>query len=179
MTSLTLAQVAVDETTRSILQIAGELLIVALLVLGTLFCVLGAVGMARMPDLYSRMQASTKAGTLGVVCLLLATAIHAASLMVFVEGVLIVLFLFLTSPIASHLIARSSYFVDVPRWKNTQLDELRGCYDRTSHRLDPHGDEGDLGSAPPPIPHPAGRPQTASNPHNQGESEPRQIRQAR
>lgn len=178
LAQISLEQLGVDPTPKGLLEVVAEIVIVGLLVLGTLFCVLAAIGMARMPDVYSRMQAATKAGTLGVACLLLASALHAASLPVIVEGVLIILFLFLTSPIASHLIARSAYFVDVPMWKNTTIDELRGCYDRASHRLDPKGDE-DLGHAPAPIPHPAGQKRAGNATQNEGGSESPAIRQAR
>lgn len=168
-------QLGVEPTPKGLLEVCAEIVIIGLLVLGTMFCVLAAIGMARMPDVYSRMQAATKAGTLGVACLLLATSMHAASLPVIVEGILVILFLFLTSPIASHLIARSAYFVDVPRWKNTTIDELKGCYDPNSHRLDSGGDQ-DLGHAPAPIPHPAGQRKDAQN---RGDSETPPIAQAR
>ena len=44
-------------------------------------------------------------------------------------------FVFLTAPVAAHMIARASYFVGVPLWEGTIIDELRGHYDRRTHRL--------------------------------------------
>lgn len=110
-------------------------LTVALVLTGGFFCVLAAVGLLRMPDVYCRMQAATKAGTLGVGCMVLAVATHFASLHVVLESVLVIGMLFITAPIASHLIARAAYFVGSPLWDGTAHDEMRGCYDADSHML--------------------------------------------
>jgi multicomponent Na+:H+ antiporter subunit G len=44
-------------------------------------------------------------------------------------------FVFLTAPVAAHMIARAAYFVGVSLWEGTMIDELRGHYDRRTHRL--------------------------------------------
>ncbi|MGP1345212.1 MAG: monovalent cation/H(+) antiporter subunit G [Phycisphaerales bacterium] len=107
----------------------------ALLWIGSTFCLLAAIGILRMPDVYTRMQAATKAGTLGVACIILGVAAHFGSLATAAEAFLIVAFLFLTAPVASHLIARAAYFVDVPKYKGTEVDEMEACYDDDSHEL--------------------------------------------
>ncbi|MEL7472924.1 MAG: monovalent cation/H(+) antiporter subunit G [Planctomycetota bacterium] len=104
-------------------------------VLGTLLSLLAAIGIARFPDVYTRMQASAKAGTLGVACLALAVPAHFASVGVFAEAMLVVVFFFLTAPVASHLIGRAAYIAGNPMWARTTIDELRGCYDHESHVL--------------------------------------------
>ncbi len=53
-----------------------DLIVALLLVVGAAFLLLAAIGVIRMPDLFSRMSAATKAATLGVSCLLLAAALH-------------------------------------------------------------------------------------------------------
>lgn len=111
--------------------IAGTLLLV-----GASFCLLASIGVIRMPDVYTRMQAATKAGTLGVACIILGVAAHFGSLGTAAESLLIVAFLFLTAPVASHLIARAAYFVDVPKWKDMEIDEMEACYDDETHELD-------------------------------------------
>ncbi len=98
----------------------------ALLFIGAVFTLLGAVGMLRMPDLLTRLQASTKAGTLGVGFILLAEVVHFGSLGVAVRILLIIAFLFLTAPVAAHMIARAAYYRRVPLWQGVRLDELRG-----------------------------------------------------
>lgn len=115
----------------------NQILAAGLLILGTGFCLLAALGIFRMPDLYMRMQAATKAGTLGVGCCALALMAHYGFGVVAAEAGLIVLFLFLTAPIASHLIARAAYFVGVKQWDGSIVDEIAPCYDPESHEL--HG----------------------------------------
>lgn len=102
----------------------ADVIIVVLVLLGCGFGLLAAVGVVRMPDLYTRMQSATKAGTLGVVCVVLAAAIHFGSAGVAVEAMMVVLFFFATAPIASHLIGRASYRAGVPLWSRTTRNDL-------------------------------------------------------
>lgn len=97
----------------------------ALLVLGSGFMLLAGIGVLRLPDLFMRMQAATKAATLGVGCMLLAVAVHFSDLAVTTRVVLVIAFVFLTAPVAAHVIARAAYSVGVPLWEGTFCDELR------------------------------------------------------
>lgn len=106
-----------------------------LVLTGAIFCLLAGVGVARMPDLYMRMQAATKSGTLGVGSVLLGVAVYFRNLDVLVQCGLVILFLFLTAPIASHLLARAAYLVRIKPWRDTEIDELAGCYEPETHRL--------------------------------------------
>jgi multicomponent Na+:H+ antiporter subunit G len=108
----------------------------ALMAAGATLMLLAAVGVVRMPDLYSRMQAATKASSLGSGCLLLAVAVHFADLAITVRVLLIVVFILLTAPVSAHVIGRAAYFVGVPLWEGTAVDQLRGRYDRRTHTLD-------------------------------------------
>ena len=103
-----------------------EVVTVALMVVGAVLSLLAALGVVRMPDVYSRMQSATKASTLGVGCTMLAVAIDFAELAITIRVVLIVAFVFLTAPISAHMIGRAAYYVGVPLWEGTTLDELRG-----------------------------------------------------
>jgi multicomponent Na+:H+ antiporter subunit G len=109
------------------------------LVIGASFLLLAAIGIIRMPDLYSRIQAATKASTLGVGCIILALAIHFADTGVSVRALLVIAFFFLTAPVAAHVIGRAAYFVGVPLWDRTIIDELRGHYHSRTHKLDSSG----------------------------------------
>lgn len=124
-------------------------LTVGLVLIGGFFSVLAAVGLLRMPDVYTRMQAATKAGTLGVGCMVLAVATHFVSLDVVLEALLVLGMLFITAPIASHLIARAAYFVGSPLWDGTAHDEMRGCYDADSHILHQKPADAEDGSSDP------------------------------
>ncbi len=97
--------------------------------IGVVFCFLASVGIIRMPDLYMRMQAATKAGTLGVSCIVVAAAIYAGSVLIAAEVALIVLFFFLTAPVATHLVARAAYLDADPIWDRAWRNDLDGCYD--------------------------------------------------
>ena len=92
--------------------------------------------MVRMPDVFSRMQCATKASTLGVTCLLLAVAVHFNDLGITMRALAGSIFFLLTAPVSAHLVGRASYFLGVPLWEGTVLDELRGRYDLRTHRLD-------------------------------------------
>jgi len=71
------------------------------------------------------MQASTKASTLGLGCLLLGTALQMGDLASFIRVSSIGAFVLLTTPVAGHVIARAAYFAHVPLWSGTVLDERR------------------------------------------------------
>ena len=114
----------------------SEIIMAALLITGGAFLLLASIGIVRMPDLYSRIQAATKAATLGVGCIILALAIHFVDLGITVRALLVIAFLFLTQPVAAHMIGRAAYFVGVPLWEHTIIDELRGRYDAATHSLD-------------------------------------------
>ncbi len=105
------------------------------MLLGGLFALLAAVGILRLPDLYTRMQAAAKGGTLGAGLLILSVVIHFNDLGVAVRGTLVIVFLFLTAPIAAHMIGRAAYFVGYPPWEGTKVDELQGHYDPKSPAL--------------------------------------------
>jgi multicomponent Na+:H+ antiporter subunit G len=92
---------------------------------GPAFAVLAAVGVLRMPDVFTRMQASTKASTLGLGCLLLGAALQLGDFGSYVRVVSIGGFILLTTSVAAHVIARAAYLADVPLWEGTVLDERR------------------------------------------------------
>jgi multicomponent Na+:H+ antiporter subunit G len=100
------------------------ILTIAFLLVGGTFSLLAAVGVVRMPDLFTRLQVVTKAATLGVSCLIIAVAIHFADFGVATRAGLVVVFFFLTAPVSAHIIGRVAYYGGVPLWKGTIIDEL-------------------------------------------------------
>ena len=92
-------------------------------VAGSAFALLAAVGVLRMPDMFTRMQASTKASTLGLGCLLIGAGLQLGDFGSFIRVVSIGAFILLTTPVAAHVIARAAYRTDVPLWEGTVLDE--------------------------------------------------------
>src|SRR5688572_16254578 len=90
---------------------------------GPAFALLAAVGVLRMPDVFTRMQASTKASTLGLGCLLLGAALQLGDFGSFIRAASIGAFILLTTSVAAHVIARAAYLAEVPLWEGTVLDE--------------------------------------------------------
>ena len=97
---------------------------IALLIAGSLFCMVAAVGMLRLPDTLIRMHAATKAGTLGAGCILLAAALAGGDLGTTLKATAVILFLLLTAPVAAHLIARAAYHRGICLFEETRVDEL-------------------------------------------------------
>ena len=80
-----------------------------LLVLGSLFGLIAAVGVLRLPDLYSRMHAASKAGAVGGGMILLAVALVSFEGAIAVRALIGMAFLLMTTPVAAHLLARAHY----------------------------------------------------------------------
>lgn len=95
------------------------------LVFGALFMLLGAIGLVRYQDVYLRMQATSKASTLGVILVMLGVACDAGTWETSGKAFLIIASFFLTSPVAAYVIARAAYYKGTPLWEGTQRDELR------------------------------------------------------
>lgn len=104
-----------------------EALVSLLVVVGSGLVLLASLGLLRLPDLYTRMHASTKPATLGVSLVVAALAVHSGELGISVRAFLIVLFLLLTAPVAAHRLARAAYQAGVPRWSGTVRDELEAA----------------------------------------------------
>ena len=106
-----------------------------LLLLGAVFMLLAAIGMVRMPDVLTRMHSSTKSATLGVGLIMLGVALIFSDFAIGVRALAIVFFMFATTPVSAHMIARAAYLSGVPLWEGTLSDEMRGRYDPETHTL--------------------------------------------
>ena len=94
--------------------------------IGVLVSLTGAVGLIRMPDLYTRIQCSSKTVTLGVIPTLLGLAIAEGAVTAYGgRALLITLMLLVLNPAASHALARASYKAGVPMWRGSVSDEPR------------------------------------------------------
>ena len=102
-----------------------DIVIGVLWVIGSAFALVAAVGVLRMPDVFTRMQASTKASTLGLGCLAIGAALHLGDAASAIRLIAIGVFLLLTTPVSAHVIARAAYRAGVPLWRGTVLDERR------------------------------------------------------
>ncbi|GIX35925.1 MAG: hypothetical protein KatS3mg126_1704 [Lysobacteraceae bacterium] len=92
----------------------SEVLLVLLIACGAFFALVGSFGLLRLTELLRRLHGPTKASTLGVGCILLASMLHRylASGEIGLREILITVFVFLTAPIGAHMLARTALASD-------------------------------------------------------------------
>ena len=97
------------------LAVLAEWLIAALLLVGAFFTLVGAIGLVRLPDVFMRLHAPTKASTLGLGGVLVASMLHAALQGRFgLAELLITLFVFLTAPVSANMMAQAALHGRLP-----------------------------------------------------------------
>jgi multicomponent Na+:H+ antiporter subunit G len=94
-----------------------------LFIAGASLGLLASIGVLRMPDVFTRMQASTKASTLGLGCLLVGVALRNPEVTFVVRAASIAAFMLLTTAVGAHVIARAAARSGAPIWKGTIVDE--------------------------------------------------------
>lgn len=107
----------------------------ALLILGAIFTLLAAVGVVRLPDLYTRMHAASKAGAVGGGLILLAVALVSMDAAVVLRAVIGIIFVLLTTPVSAHLLARASYIAGYRAEESTVRDDLKTRLEQSSAPL--------------------------------------------
>ncbi|GHD06363.1 monovalent cation/H(+) antiporter subunit G [Tianweitania populi] len=100
-----------------------------LLLVGSLFTLTAAIGLLRLPDVYSRMHAASKAGTLGSCVILLALAVVEADLAVATRVLAAIVFFIITAPISAHLLARAALTAGYPLWRGSVRNEMDNMID--------------------------------------------------
>jgi multicomponent Na+:H+ antiporter subunit G len=98
-----------------------------LLIVGGFLSLVTAFGLLRLPDVYTRNHAASKSATLGVMSILLATFLY-----FYLEHghfnsrlILAIIFIFVTAPVAGHLMARAAYHSGVKLWDKSVQDDLK------------------------------------------------------
>jgi len=91
--------------------------------IGTVFLCLGALGIVRMPDVYNRLQAGTKATTLGAMLVFFGVGVYDFAYLP--KAVLLVILTVIGNPLVSSLIAKSAHEVEVDMSENTQFDRYQ------------------------------------------------------
>ena len=79
-----------------------------LFLFGAFFILVSAVGLIRFPDLFTRMHAITKATSFGLLMIIVGTALYFNTGVVWIKAALVILFIYLTTPLASHSISQSN-----------------------------------------------------------------------
>lgn len=107
-----------------------EYILAGLVILGGFFCFVAGLGLLRMPDVFIRMHASTKAGTLGSGLILIAVAVFFADTATITRAVATIVFLLITAPVAAHMIGRAAFRSGVPMWRTSIEEGAREKLDR-------------------------------------------------
>ncbi len=101
-----------------------EIVTHASMLIGTAFLLLAAIGLTRLPDVYMRLQATSKAVTMGVGWVMLAVAVHFEAPGGILRALAVFNFVYFSAPVAAHLIGRAAYRLKAPLWHGTIYDEL-------------------------------------------------------
>jgi multicomponent Na+:H+ antiporter subunit G len=103
-----------------------EAIVIGLAVIGLAFTLSGAVGILRMPDVYSRIQCSSKTMTMGALPVLIALVVGEGPVSSYGgRALLVAALLLIVNPAASHALARAAYKSGVPMWPGAVSDEPR------------------------------------------------------
>lgn len=114
-----------------------NVLIIILISTGVLFSAVTALGLIRLPDVYTRTHAASKSSTLGVLAILSGTFLH----FWLVEGIfntqmiIAIVFLFITAPVGGHLIGRASYVSGIKVAEETVRDDMEPAVKKKRKRF--------------------------------------------
>ncbi len=122
-----------------------RVIVIALAATGLAFSLSGVVGILRMPDLYCRIQCSTKTITMGALPVLVALAVGEGPVSPYgSRALLVAILLLVVNPASSHALARAAYKVGVPRWPGAVRDDARAQREGAAQEKDrPTGGKGD------------------------------------
>jgi multicomponent Na+:H+ antiporter subunit G len=107
------------------MEVLLALLVAAMLVVGGIFTFLAAVGVVRLPDVYTRMHAASKAGTVGSGLMLIAAGLYAGELVTLARAFAGFVFFILTAPVAAHLVAKAAHQAGYRLSRRAVCDEMR------------------------------------------------------
>lgn len=91
------------------MELAREIAVWCCLVLGSVFSVIGGIGMIRLPDFYTRSHAASITDTLGATLILLGLGLHSGMNLITVKLVFVLFLLYVTSPTAAHALVKAAY----------------------------------------------------------------------
>ncbi|MFD1008541.1 MULTISPECIES: monovalent cation/H(+) antiporter subunit G [Oceanisphaera] len=106
------------------------------LLLGAFLMLLSGIGIIRMPDLLTRMHATSKAGALGIGMMTCGFVVYYSDdISLVVRALAMIVFVLVTAPVAAHVLARAGYFVGIKLWEGTVKDVIKERYDLKTHHL--------------------------------------------
>jgi len=102
------------------------------IVVGLIFDFLGCLGLVRLPDVYNRLQASTKSVTLGTCSILFGLFLFKGFTAAGIKAILCILFIVLTTPVSAHALARGAHKSGVKLWEKSVCDKYKEDKDALS-----------------------------------------------
>ena len=114
-----------------------------LIIIGAAFVLVASLGLIRLPDVYSRMHAASKAGTLGSGVMLLALAMVAEDQATVTRALAGILFFLLTAPVSAHLLAKAAYAAGYRLWEHSVLDQMVPEAEK-DRKEEPEADRGEI-----------------------------------
>ncbi|GGG13815.1 Na+/H+ antiporter subunit G [Paenibacillus aceti] len=109
---------------------SSEFVSAIFILIGAIISFISAIGNVRLPDVYTRSHAASKSSTLGVLCTLVGTLLYflISDGYFSIRLILGIFFVFLTAPVAAHVICRAAYRHHVPLAEASAQDELKDYY---------------------------------------------------
>jgi multicomponent K+:H+ antiporter subunit G len=100
-------------------------ILAALVLIGASFTLVGSIGLYKLPDFYMRLHGPTKATTLGVGAILIASVLYFSftTESISLHEILVTVFLFITAPVSAHLMAKSALHIKLKSVKRTQSEQ--------------------------------------------------------
>lgn len=94
------------------------------LLAGLFFMFVGAMGVVRLPDAYNRIHAASICVTLGISAMLIAACFHLHAAPILTKSAITIVFIFVATPIGSHMLAKAAHDTSLPQWESTLSDEF-------------------------------------------------------
>lgn len=107
------------------LMLIKEIISCIFILAGVFFMLVATIGLLRLPDFYIRMSAITKGSTFGLGLILLGLAIYFNQPSMLLKVLAIIIFTFITAPVAAHVIGRTAVQNKIPFWEKTNLKEFK------------------------------------------------------
>lgn len=113
-----------------------EVVTLLIMLVGVFFVAVSSIGLVRLPDLYTRVHAGGKSGTLGIIGLLLGTGVFfITDIRIVFKMLILIAFFFITGPVAAHMLDRAAFLSGVKPMEGTYPNDLAGRYDPETRRL--------------------------------------------
>jgi len=110
----------------------SEILGMIFIIIGLAFDFFGCLGLIRLPDVYNRLQASTKCVTLGTCSILFGLFLFKGFTSAGIKAILCIIFLLLTAPVSAHALARGAHKSGVKLWEKSVCDKYEEDHERVN-----------------------------------------------